>query len=142
MSETPQRQRDWLDDLMDEPPAPPPRAAQLVEEEPAGDQRWDWHRLRSWPYARPACGACAALIPWYRGQSLATWWGSTLTSARTEAGVGAAWVIAAVGLIIGAVWVHNRRSWIAWALATSAFIGTVAMAHPSDIVTFITGASQ
>ncbi|SEO83878.1 hypothetical protein [Actinacidiphila rubida] len=141
----PRRQRDWLDDLWDTDDTKPPaaeRAPEPVEQQPAGEPRWDWTRLRRWPLARPVCGACLALLPFLQGQSLATSWGGILTQARTEAGVGAAWVIAAVGLAIGAMWVHNRRSWIAWTLLTSAFVGTVAMANPSDIVTFITGASQ
>jgi hypothetical protein len=138
----PQRERDWLDDLMDEPAAPRPASQPGAEEKPAGERRWDWSRLRHWPYARPACGACAALMPWYRGQSAALAWGHVLTQARAEAGVGAAYVVAAVGLGVGVLWVGRRRSWFAWALLTCAFVGLVDMARLSDIVTFTTGASQ
>src|SRR5690242_14188529 len=81
----PVRPRDWLDDLMDEPAAPRPASQPTVEEKPAGERRWDWSRLRHWPYARLTCGACAALIPWYRDRSAALAWGHVLTQARAEA---------------------------------------------------------
>lgn len=161
-----ERARDWLDDILDErpgtSPAPAPRlpdwrmgeAADLrgddpdcpdrpvAADEPAGERRWDWSRLRHWPFARPACGACLALLPVLGGQSAALAWGHVLTQARTEAGVGAAYVLAAVGLVIGAVWVHNRRSWLAWSLLTCAFVGGLDMARLADIVTFTTGAAK
>lgn len=140
------RSRDWLDDLLDsEHPAPRPAVPPPPPDTPpkkaavADEPRWDWRRLRHWPYARLTCGACAALLPFFGGQSAATEWGSVLTQARAQAGVGAAWVIAGVGLTVGALWVHRRRSWIGWAVLTSAFIGGIAMASPYDIVTLFTG---
>lgn len=141
------RARDWFDDYVDatETKAPPPGSppepatAQAADD---GEPRWDWRRLLSWPYARPAVGACVALIPWFGAYSLATKWGAVLTQARTEAGVGAAWVIATVGLTVGAVWVHRRRTWPAYTLLTCAFIGAVAMASPFDIIQFVTGVTR
>lgn len=141
------RDRDWLDDLWDDD-RPPPRAAvppQPPDTPPpvateADEPRWDWSRLLRWPYARPTCGAGVALLPFFGGQSAATGWGSVLLQARTEAGVGAAWVIAGVGLGIGALCVRGRRTWWAYGLLTSAFIGTIAMASPLDLVRFVTGA--
>jgi hypothetical protein len=65
-----------------------------------------------------------------------------LTQARTEAGVGAAWVIATVGMAVGAVWVHRRRTWPAYGALTCAFVGTVAMASPFDIIQFVTGVTR
>lgn len=142
----PERPRDWLDDVFDEdtaqteprPPAPPtppdkPAAAD------AGEPRWDWQRLRHWPYARPATGAAVALIPWYRGQSAALTWGHVLELARAQASVGGAYVIAAIGLGVGAIWVHRRRSFIGWALLTCAFIGGIDMGRLYDLVQFTTG---
>lgn len=142
------RPRDWLDDLLDEtktapaappaPPAPPAKTATAAEDGP----RWNWRALAHWSHASLTCGACAALAPVFGGQSAATGWGGVLQQAREQAGVGAAWVIASVGLTVGAVFVHRRRSWWAWALLTSAFIGTVAMASPMDIIQFVTGAQK
>lgn len=149
---TPARARDWLDDLWDDappeprpesvapPPGPPPpkRTARDDDQEP----QWDWRRLLHWPYVRPAVGAVVALIPWFGGYSAATKWGSILSQARTEAGIGAAWVIAAVGFGTAAVIVNRRRGWPSYGLLTCAFIGTVAMASPFDIVTFFTGVTS
>ena len=140
----PARARDWLDDLWDDAPPVPatPAAAKPEAPEPVGEQRWDWRRLLHWPYARPCCGATAALLPLFHGQSAALGWGDVLHQARVQAGVGPAWIIAGVSLTVGAVWVHRRHSWPAWCALTCAFIGTVAMASPFDIVTFITGAHR
>lgn len=147
----PTRERDWLDDLWDDraeskpdpdPPGPPPPATRPA---PAADDegpRWDLRRLLHWPYARPTVGACAALVPWFGAYSPATWWGSVLTQARAEAGVGAAWVIAGAGLTVAALLVHRRRTWPAYGALTCAFVGTVAMASPYDIVQFFTGVSR
>ncbi|WP_052397246.1 hypothetical protein [Streptomyces sp. NRRL F-5123] len=142
----PARDRDWFDDYVDAttqprtpPPGPPPdRATAQAADGP--EPRWDLRRLTHWPYARPTIGAATALIPWWGGWSAATRWGAILTQARHEAGVSAAWVIACTGLTVGAVLVHRRRGWPSYALLTSAFVGTVAMASPLDIVRFVTGA--
>ncbi len=141
------RERDWLDDLWadkphtpqpaalpPDPPGPPPGTATAT-----GEPAWEWRRLLHWPYARPAIGGAVALIPWFAGYSAATKWGAVLSQARTEAGVGAAWCIAGVGFAVTAVLVHRRRTWVVYSLLTCAFIGTVAMASPFDIVTFFTG---
>jgi hypothetical protein len=142
------RTRDWLDDLWaDDPPTEPasppapPRAPKEARQAADGPS-WDWRRLMHWPYARPTVGAGVALIPWFGAYSPATWWGSVLTQARTEAGVGAAWVIAGVGLTVAAVLVNRRRTWPAYAALTCAFIGTIAMASPFDIVQFVTGVQK
>lgn len=139
------REQDWLDDFFaattqtrpPDPPKNPPPAVAAGEGEP----RWDWRRLLHWPYARLCCGATTALIPWYDGYSTATGWGHVLASCRTEATTGAAYVIASVGLTIAAVVTHQRR-WYGWLLLTSAFIGTVYMASPLDVIHLITGAPQ
>ena len=121
---------------------PKPNDEPEPDNEVEGEQRWDWSRLRYWPYARLVCGAATAILPVFGGQSAALTWGDVLYRARTEAGVGAAWIIAAVGLTVGAMWVHHRRSWLAWAGLTCAFIGTIAMASPFDLVTFMTGVTR
>lgn len=142
---TPTRTRDWLDDLWDDtPPTPTPAKpmAAKPEPEPAGEPRWDWRRLLHWPYARPCCGATAALLPLFHGQSAALGWGDALHQARVQAGIGPAWIIATVAFGTAAVIVHRRRGWISYGLLTCAFVGTVAMASPYDIVTFITGAHR
>jgi hypothetical protein len=141
----PPRARDWFDDYLDattrpaEPPQPPDKPPAAATDTP-GEPRWDWHRLLRWPYARHITGACVALIPVQDGYSAATGWGNALQQARAQAGVGAAWTIASTGLLVGAIWVNRRRSWFGWCLLTSAFIGTVAMASPLDIVRLVSGA--
>lgn len=146
---TPARTRDWLDDLWDdepkpkpEPPGPPPPSRAAPPAAGDGERRWDLRRLLHWPYIRPAVGAVVALVPWFGGYSAATRWGAVLTQARAEAGIGAAWVIAGVGFGTAAVLVNRRRGWPSYGLLTCAFIGTVAMASPFDIVTFMTGVTQ
>lgn len=119
-------------------PPPPPKGASKAADEPG----WDWRRLLHWPGARFTCGACAALLPFFSGQSTATEWGSVLTQCRTEAGVLPAWIIAGVGATVAVTLVRRRRAWYSYALLTSAFIGTIAMASPFDIVTFVTGVTQ
>jgi hypothetical protein len=144
----PVRPRDWLDDLMDDQPEPraappaPPEPPKSTTTDTPGEPRWDWRRLLHWPYARLCSGATAALIPWYHGQSAATGWGSVLHSYRTGAGTGAAWIVAGIGLAVAAVLVHRRRTWWTYTLLTTAFIGTVAMASPFDLVTLITGVTK
>lgn len=145
---TPVRKRDWLDDLMDAepkphsaPPAPPEPPKRTATGTP-GEPRWDWRRLLHWPYARLCCGATLALVPVQDGQSAATGWGTALRSCRTEAGVLPAWILAAAGFGVAAVLVHRRRSWWTYGLLTSAFVGTVAMASPFDLVTLMTGVTK
>lgn len=144
----PVRERDWLDDLMDAEPAPrtappaPPEPPKTTTRDEAGEPRWDWRRLFHWPYARLCCGAALALIPLDHGYSAATGWGSALRDCRAQAGVGAAWVLAGTGLIVAAVLVHRRRTWWTYTLLTTAFIGTIAMASPWDLVQLVTGVSK
>lgn len=151
MTETPSRPRDWLDDLWDQdeprpvtaasPPRPPDPPKATTRDTP-GEPRWDWRRLLHWPYARLTCGACTALIPLHNGQSAALAWGSVLRQARTQAGVGPAWIIAGAGFAVAVVLVGRRRSWWTYGLLTCAFIGIVAMASPWDLIHLITGATK
>lgn len=142
------RPRDWLDDLFDDQPAPavtppaPPARPPVTATDTPGEPRWDWRRLLHWPYARLCCGATLALIPVQDGQSAATGWGSALRDCRTQAGVLPAWLLASLGISLAAVLVHRRRSWWTYSLLTTAFIGTVAMASPFDLVTFMTGVTK
>jgi hypothetical protein len=148
-SAAPARPRDWLDDYMDAedpvprtavpPPEPPPPPKTVARDHDGGEPRWDWRRLLHWPAARFACGACTALATLFHGESAATGWGSVLRQARDQAGVGPAWVIAGVGAAVAAV-ILCRRAWYSYALLTCAFIGTVAMASPLDLVRLVTGA--
>lgn len=143
-----ERPRDWFDEYVDAttqpkapPPGPPPdRTTAQAADEP--EPNWDFRRLLHWPYARLTIGAVAALIPWYAGYSAATKWGAILSQARAEAGTGAAYVIAGVVLGVTAVLVHRRRAWWAWVLLAIAFVGTIAMARPYDIVQFVTGVTR
>jgi hypothetical protein len=99
------------------PPPPPPAPAPpqpievrhvhevvLVAPEPAPEERaplWSrlWERLVTW---RMVAAVIAALTPWAQGDSPVGLWSGLLHDARTEASIGAAYVIAAVA--IGAAW--------------------------------------
>lgn len=149
----PTRPRDWLDDLMEDrgtPAARPPGAPIPAAKPPAaktertapGEPRFDWRRLTHWSYARLTIGASATLIPLYQGQPAAGVWAHVLRQARGQAGVLPAWIIAAAGIGAAAVLVHRRRSWWAYGLLSTAFIGTVAMASPYDLITLVTGVTR
>ncbi|MET9140551.1 hypothetical protein [Streptomyces parvulus] len=114
------------------PPPPPPAAAPPVpfppppesrplevrhthevvltwpEPEPdPGPRLWErlWERLFTW---RMVVAILAALTPWAGGQSPVGLWSGTVHQARTEAGVLAAYVLAAVA--VTAAWVLDRRT--------------------------------
>ncbi|MDX3455063.1 hypothetical protein PV396_24500 [Streptomyces sp. ME02-8801-2C] len=100
-------------------PAPiPPDPGELVvrhvheillvapEEEPA--PRW-WERLWDWLVTwRMVIAVLAALLPWAGGQSPVGIWSHTVHQARTDAGIGAAYIIAGVALT--AAWVLDWRT--------------------------------
>ncbi|MGI3198425.1 hypothetical protein ACRJ4B_16035 [Streptomyces sp. GTA36] len=98
-------------------PEPPPAAVVvqhvrhvhefvLVEPEPE-PRLWVrlWERFVTW---RMLAAILAALTPWVGGQSPVGIWSHTVHQARTEAGVGAAYVIAAVA--VAATWTLDRRT--------------------------------
>ncbi|MEZ7005034.1 hypothetical protein [Streptomyces sp. AD55] len=101
------------------PPEPPPQVVHHIHEvilapppppepEPGLWARaWDWlgEHLITW---RMAIAILAALVPWINGRSPVGAWAHTLSEARAEAGVLAAYLIAAVALV--AAWVFDRRT--------------------------------
>lgn len=106
------------------------------------EPRFEWSRLWSWLRTRHWVGAAAALAPVFMGQSLATGWGAQLRDARTNAGIGGAWVIALAVTTIAVTAARRRPTWYASALVTTALFGTAAMASPFDLVTFVTGVTR
>jgi hypothetical protein len=72
-----------------------------------GPRLWSrlWDTLVTW---RMLAAILAALLPWYNGRSPVGIWGHTVHQARTEAGAGAAYVIA--GVAVTAAWVLDRRT--------------------------------
>ncbi|MFJ5259105.1 hypothetical protein ACIQAC_01340 [Streptomyces sp. NPDC088387] len=106
------------------PPPPPPAAAPpppapievrhvhevllvIPDPEPEPAPWWArlWDRLATW---RMAVALLAALVPWAGGQSPVGIWSRTVHQARTEAGIGAAYVIA--GVAIAATWALDRHT--------------------------------
>lgn len=99
-------------------PAPAPQPIEvrhvheviLVVPEPEperGPRLWErlWDALVTW---RMAVAILLAILPWANGHSPVGVWGHTVHQARTEAGVGAAYIIAAVAL--GAAWALDRHT--------------------------------
>ncbi|MFJ3630477.1 hypothetical protein ACIPQ3_30735 [Streptomyces albidoflavus] len=117
-----------LDLLPAEEPEPPSRWARLMD--------WLWDRLTDW---RLLLAVLAALTPWLSGESPVGAWAATLHAARTEAGLGPAYLIAAVALAV--TWVANRRSerWLPRFAFTVALIGATGVLDLFDIVTLLTG---
>ncbi|WP_225840293.1 hypothetical protein [Streptomyces sp. NK08204] len=76
--------------------------------DPKPDPRWwehAWEALVTW---RMVAAILAALLPWTNGRSPVGIWAHTVHQARTEASIGAAYVIAGVALT--AAWALDRRT--------------------------------
>lgn len=95
---------------------------------------WDW--LGTW---RMGGAILAALLPWAAGQSPVALWSHTVHQARTEAGIGAAYVIATVAL--SASWLIDRHTgrWAARFLLVTASLGAFGVLHWYDPILLITG---
>lgn len=109
------------------PPAPPPPA-------PLWARAWDW--LARW---RVITALATALVPWWAGTSPVSAWAHTLHQARTEAGTGAAYVIA--GAALAAAWALDKHTnrWIPRVLLTTALIGSLGAMAWFDPITALTG---
>lgn len=131
------------------PPPPPPSGPievrvtvdMVAPAEPEPDpapglwaRLWDW--LVTW---RMISAILAALLPWAAGQSPVGVWSHTVHQARTEAGIAAAYVIAAVALT--AAWALDRYSgrWIPRFLLVTASLGALGVLHWYDPITALTG---
>ncbi|MBE1598974.1 hypothetical protein [Streptomyces stelliscabiei] len=95
---------------------------------------WDW--LVTW---RMISAILAALLPWAAGQSPVGIWSHTVYQARTEAGVGAAYVIAAVAL--AAAWALDRHTgrWLPRVLLVTSSLGAFGVLHWWDPFLLLTG---
>ncbi|MFF0510971.1 hypothetical protein [Streptomyces sp. NPDC004250] len=114
----------------------------LVAPEPEpGPRLWErlWEQLVTW---RNLLAILAALIPWAGGQSPVGWWSGTVHEARGEAGILAAYVIAAVALTTA--WALDRRTGRAlprFLLVTTA-LGAFGVLDWWDPVLMLTGVSR
>ncbi|MFB8772117.1 hypothetical protein [Streptomyces broussonetiae] len=124
----------------DPPPTPGPievhvTLAPVPIPEPA---RWArlWDRIATW---RMAGALLAALTPWAGGESPVGLWSHTVHQARTEAGIGAAYVIA--GVAIGAAWALDRHTGRAVPrfLLVTASLGALGVLHWWDPILMLTG---
>lgn len=95
-----------------------------------------WDRLVTW---RMLAAILAALTPWAGGQSPVGIWSHTVHRARTEAGIGAAYVIAAVA--VAATWALDRRTGraIPRALLVTASLGAIGVFDWWDPFLLLTG---
>ncbi|MFD5027018.1 hypothetical protein [Streptomyces sp. NPDC058373] len=119
-----------VDLLPTEEPEPPSRWARVMD--------WVWDRFTDW---RLISAVLAALTPWLNGTSPVGAWAATLHDARTEAGLLAAYLIAAVALAIA--WVINRRGrWVGRFAFTVALVGSLGVLDPYDLVTLLTGVQR
>ncbi|MEU1008182.1 hypothetical protein [Streptomyces sp. NPDC005890] len=127
-------------------PPPPPPAEVVVrhvhEVLPAAEERpprlWErlWDALATW---RMLVALLAALVPWAGGRSPVGIWAHTVHQARTEAGTGAAYVIAAVA--IAAAWGLDRHTGRALPrfLLVTALLGSLGVLDWFDALTLLTG---
>ena len=108
-------------------PEPEPRPGLLA-------RVWDW--LGTW---RMGAAILASLLPWAAGQSPVGIWSHTVHQARTEAGIGAAYVIATVAL--GTAWVLDRRTgrWLPRFLLVTSSLGAFGVLHWYDPILLLTG---
>ncbi|WAL93975.1 hypothetical protein [Streptomyces sp. Je 1-369] len=127
------------------PPPPAPGTIELrvtyapvpVEPEPSRWQ-WLWNWLRPW---QSLAAAGIALLPVFDGYSLATGWGAALHDARTTASVGAAYVLAGVG--IGAALLLDRTGRLLHrALLVTSMVGALGVMDWWDPFLFLTGVSR
>jgi hypothetical protein len=131
------------------PPDPEPRIVevrhvhQIVLTSPEPDPEpsprlWErvWDRLATW---RMAVALGAALTPWAGGQSPVGIWSHTVHQARTEAGIGAAYVIA--GVAVAAAWGLDRHTGRAVPrfLLVTAGLGAFGVLHWWDPILALTG---
>lgn len=141
------------------PPPPPPMPPVPVDPEPRtvevrhtheivmtwadpdpepAPRLWErlWDRLVTW---RMIAAILAALLPWLGGQSPVGAWSHTVHQARTEAGIGAAYVIAAVA--IAATWGLDRHTGrvVPRFLFVTALLGALGVLHWYDPILLLTG---
>ncbi|MEU6535534.1 hypothetical protein [Streptomyces sp. NPDC047000] len=95
-----------------------------------------WDALVTW---RNLVAILLALLPWAGGRSPVGVWAHTLHQARTEAGIPAAYVIAAVALT--AAWALDKRTGRAVPrfLLVTAALGSVGALGWLDAITLMTG---
>lgn len=98
---------------------------------------WDW--LVTW---RMVSAILAALLPWAAGRSPVGIWSHTVHQARTEAGIGAAYVIA--GVAITAAWALDRHTgrWLPRFLLVTAGLGAFGVLHWYDPILLLTGVTR
>lgn len=133
------------------PPPPPPAPLEvrhvhevvLVFPEPKAERKplWTrlWDRLFTW---RMVVAILAALIPWADGDSPVGIWAGVLHDARTEAGIGAAYIINAVA--IAAAWALDRTTGrlIPRFFLVTATVGALGVLDWFDPITLITGVTR
>ncbi|MET8826073.1 hypothetical protein ABZX40_13455 [Streptomyces sp. NPDC004610] len=95
-----------------------------------------WDRLVTW---RMAAALTLALTPWAGGESPVGLWSRTVHAARTEAGIGAAYLIA--GIAVTTAWAIDRRTGraIPRFLLVTAGLGALGVLHWWDPILALTG---
>jgi hypothetical protein len=108
------------------------------EPEPEPDPWWArlWDRIAT---RRMLIAIAAALTPWAGGDSPVGIWSHTVHTARTEAGIGAAYVIATVA--VAAAWGLDRHTGRAVPrfLLVTASLGSLGVLHWWDPILALTG---
>jgi len=110
----------------------------VPEPEPETPRWWErlWDHIVTW---RMVVAILAALLPWAGGRSPVGIWSHTVHTARTEAGIGAAYVIAAVA--VGAAFALDRHTGraIPRALLVTAMLGAFGVLNWWDPILMLTG---
>ncbi|MEU0671347.1 hypothetical protein ABZ330_00345 [Streptomyces sp. NPDC006172] len=113
----------------------------VPEPEPERPPLWArlWDRLGTW---RMVVAILAALTPWAGGQSPVGIWSHTVHQARSEAGIGAAYVIATVA--VTAAWALDRHTGrlIPRFLLITAGLGAFGVLNWYDPILFLTGVTR
>jgi hypothetical protein len=110
--------------------------------EPEPGPRWwqqVWDQAFTW---RMLAAILAALTPWASGRSPVGIWAHTLHQARTEAGIGTAYLIAAVAL--GAAWALDRHTGrvVPRFLLVTALLGSLGVLSWADPILALTGVTK
>lgn len=132
------------------PTAPPPAPlevrvivdlAEPQQAEPEPEPWWSrlWDRIVTW---RMVCAILAALLPWLNGRSPVGAWSHTVHQARTEAGVGAAYLIAGIALTAALVLDRRTNKVVPRFLLVTASLGALGVLNWWDPFLLLTGVSR
>ncbi len=106
-----------------------------------------WQRIRDLiePQLRPwqtLTAATAALLPLFSGESAATLWSAAMADCRTEATIGAAYLLAGIAVLTTGFLDHRTGRWLPRALTITTLVGGFGALDWFDPITLVTGVTR